>query len=34
MGDVLRLMAELPGNRDTVDGEAFVDHKPHDTAMA
>ena len=33
MRDMLRLMAGLPGDGDQVDGEAFVDQEPHDTAM-
>jgi hypothetical protein len=31
--DVLGVMAGLPGDGNQVDGEAFVDQKPHDTAM-
>jgi hypothetical protein len=31
--DMLRFMAGLPGDGDQVDAEAFVDQKPHDTAM-
>jgi hypothetical protein len=33
MGHVLGFMAGYPGNGDQVDAEAFVDQKPHDTAM-
>jgi len=32
-GDVLGFMAGYPGDSDQVDAEAFVDQKPHDTAM-
>ena len=32
MGDVLGVMARLPGNGNQVDAEAFVNQKPHDTA--
>ena len=32
MGDVLGVMACLPGNGNQVDAETFVDQKPHDTA--
>ena len=34
MRDVPGFMAALPGDCDQVDAEAFVDQKPHDTAMA
>jgi hypothetical protein len=34
MGDVLRFMAGFRGYGDQVDAEAFIDQKPHDTAMA
>lgn len=34
MRDVAGFMAGLPGDGDQVDAEAFVDQKPHDTAMA
>jgi hypothetical protein len=27
------VMARMPGDGDQVDAEAFVDQKPHDTAM-
>jgi hypothetical protein len=33
MRDVLSFMAALPGDGDQVDAEAFVDQKPHDTAI-
>ena len=33
MGDVAGFMAGFSGDGDQVDGEAFVDQKPHDTAM-
>jgi hypothetical protein len=33
MDDVLGHMAGFPGDSDQVDAEAFVDQKPHDTAM-
>ena len=33
MRDMLGFMAALPGDGDQVDAEAFVDQKPHDTAM-
>ena len=33
MRDVLRFMAGFPGDGDQVDAEAFVDQKPHNTAM-
>jgi hypothetical protein len=33
MRDVAGFMAGSPGDGDEVDGEAFVDQKPHDTAM-
>jgi hypothetical protein len=33
MCDVLGVMARLPGDGDQVDGAAFVDQKPHDTAI-
>jgi hypothetical protein len=33
MRDVLGFMAGSPGDGDQVDAEAFVDQKPHDTAM-
>ena len=33
MGDVLGVMTCLPGNGNQVDGETFVDQKPHDTVM-
>jgi hypothetical protein len=33
MRNVLGIMARLPGNGNQVDAEAFVDQKPHDTAM-
>ena len=32
-GDVLGFMAGYPGDSDQVDAEAFVDQKPHETAM-
>jgi hypothetical protein len=31
MGDMLGIMAGLPGDGNQVDAEAFVDQKPHDT---
>jgi hypothetical protein len=34
MRDVPGFMAALPGDGHQVDAEAFVDQKPHDTAMA
>ena len=34
MRDVSGFMAGLPGDGNQVDAEAFVDQKPHDTAMA
>ena len=34
MGDMLSVMARLPGDGDQVDAEAFVDQKPRETAMA
>jgi len=33
MRDVLGFMAGFPGDGDQVNAEAFVDQKPHDTAM-
>ena len=33
MHDVLGVMARLPGDGNQVDGKAFVDQKPYDTAM-
>jgi hypothetical protein len=33
MGEVLSVMPRLPGDGNQVDAEAFVDQKPHDTAM-
>jgi hypothetical protein len=33
MRNVLGFMARLPGGGDQVDAEAFVDQKPHDSAM-
>jgi hypothetical protein len=33
-GDVLGFMAALPGDSDQVDAQAFIDQKPHQTAMA
>jgi hypothetical protein len=34
MRDVPGFMAGFPGDGDQVDGEAFVDQKPHGTVMA
>ena len=34
MGEVLSVMPRLPGDGNQVDAEAFVDQKPHDTAIA
>jgi hypothetical protein len=34
MGDMLSVMARLPGDGDQVNAEAFVDQKPRETAMA
>ena len=33
MGDVLGIMARMPGVVGQVDAETFVDQKPHGTAM-
>jgi hypothetical protein len=33
IGDMLGVMARLPGDGNQVDAEAFIDQKPHDTAM-
>ena len=33
MRNVAGFMAGFPGDGDQVDAEAFVDQKPHDTAM-
>jgi hypothetical protein len=34
MRDMLGLVASFPGDSNQVDAEAFVDQKPHDTAMS
>lgn len=33
-GNVMSFMAGLPGNGNQIDGEAFVDQKSHDIAIA